>query len=69
MIITNGTDEAPADLTAQGASIDRMLTFIVGSFRLNSTILTGGSTLRNMGVTAQIIICLKLPSIYFIQVF
>jgi hypothetical protein len=69
MIITNGSDEAPADLTAQGAPMYRILTFIVGSFRLNSTILMGGSTLRNMRVTALIIICLELPSIYFIQVF
>jgi hypothetical protein len=56
MIITNGTEEAPADLTTQGALMYRILTFIVGSFRLNSTILTGGSTLRNMGVTALIIV-------------
>jgi hypothetical protein len=69
MIITNGTDEAPADLTAQGAPMCRILTFIVGFFRLNSAILMGGSTLRNMGVTALIIICQELPVIYFIQVF
>jgi hypothetical protein len=58
VIIINGTDEAPADLTAQGAPKYRILTFIVGSFRLNSIILTGSSTQRNVGVTALIVICL-----------
>jgi hypothetical protein len=60
--------KAPAHLS-MGGPIYRIQTFIVGSYRLNSTIRTGDSILRNMGVTALIMICLELPSIYFIQVF
>ena len=58
LFVSSGVDKAPADPGCQrgGGQMYRILKFVVGSCRLDSVFLTGGSTLRDVGVTSPIII-------------